>query len=123
MISQSNLGLCSEMVRLAPAATVPVGPDPSGIRANPKRDEIWGVSSSGGYVWVLDVRTLQVTRIPAGRSPFAIDFSADGSRAFIEFEKLKEDAYPTEVRRDRNGGQSAHLAQARIKTLNLPFAG
>jgi YVTN family beta-propeller protein len=72
-----------DLVRLAPTATVFVGPDPSGIRANPKRNEIWGVSSSGGYVWVLDVRTLQVTRIPAGRSPFAIDFSADGSRAFV----------------------------------------
>jgi YVTN family beta-propeller protein len=72
-----------DLVRLAPVATVPVGPDPSGIRANPKRNEIWGVSSSGGYVWVLDVHTLQVVRIPAGRSPFAIDFSADGSRAFV----------------------------------------
>jgi YVTN family beta-propeller protein len=72
-----------DLVRLAPAATVPVGPDPSGIRANPKRNEIWGVSSSGGYVWVLDVRTLQVTRISAGRSPFAIDFSADGTRAYV----------------------------------------
>lgn len=72
-----------DLVRLAPTATVPVGPDPSGIRANPKRNEIWGVSSSGGYVWVLDVRTLQVTRIAVGRSPFAIDFSADGSRAFV----------------------------------------
>jgi YVTN family beta-propeller protein len=73
-----------DLVKLSPAATIPVGPEPSGIRANPVRKEIWGLSSGGGYAWVLDVNTNQiVARIPVGAAPFALDFSPDGSRAYV----------------------------------------
>jgi YVTN family beta-propeller protein len=64
--------------------TVEVGPDPSGLRAHPTRDEIWGVSSSGGYVWVVDARQGRVTaRIPVGEGAYALDLSPDGQRAFV----------------------------------------
>lgn len=64
--------------------TVEVGPRPSGVRAHPTRAEIWGVSSTGGYVWVVDARQGSVTaRIPVGEGAYALDFSPDGTRAFV----------------------------------------
>ena len=73
-----------DLVKLAAVATIPVGPSPSGLRAHPKREEIWGVSSEGGYAWVLDARHGQIlSRIPVGAGPFAVEFSADGRRAFV----------------------------------------
>ena len=73
-----------DLVKLSPVATVPVGPGPTGIRAHPSRKEIWGLSSAGGYAWILDVRTDQVVaRIPVGAAPYALDFSPDGTRAYV----------------------------------------
>ena len=73
-----------DLIRLNTVATISVGPTPSGIRAHPTRDEIWGVSTDGGYVWIIDARSGQVrTRIPVGAAPFAVDFSPDGKRAFV----------------------------------------
>src|SRR5580692_8499237 len=46
-----------DLVKLAPVATISVGADPTGIRAHPTRKEIWGLSTTGGYVWVLDATT------------------------------------------------------------------
>ena len=73
-----------DLVKLAPVATISVGADPTGIRANPARKEIWGLSSTGGYAWVLDVTTNRiVARIPVGAAPYALDFSPDGLRAYV----------------------------------------
>jgi DNA-binding beta-propeller fold protein YncE len=72
-----------DLIKLAAVAHITVGPGLSGIREHPKRPEIWGVSSSGGFVWVLDPRTNQIeTRIPVGARPYAVDFSPDGRRAY-----------------------------------------
>jgi len=76
-----------DLIKLKPVARIPVGPGLSGIRGHPKRPEIWGVSSAGGYVWVLDPRanhfTGEVTaRIPVGPLPYALDFSPEGDRVF-----------------------------------------
>src|SRR5271154_584483 len=73
-----------DLIKLAPFATIPVGGEPTGIRANPTRNEIWGLSSAGGYAWVLDVATNRiVARIPVGATPYALDFSPDRSRAYV----------------------------------------
>ena len=73
-----------DLVSLETRATIPVGPSPSGIRAHPTRDEIWGVSTAGGFVWVIDARSEQVAaRIEVGSQPFAVDFSPDGKRAYV----------------------------------------
>ena len=74
----------ADLVKLAPIATVPVGAGPTGVRAHPSRDEIWGLSSAGGYAWVLDAKTNRiVARIPVGLAPYALDFSPDGRRAYV----------------------------------------
>src|SRR5207302_9569872 len=38
-----------DLVALKAIATVPVGPDPSGLRALTPRKEIWGASTDGGF--------------------------------------------------------------------------
>jgi len=58
------------------------GPGISDLREHAKRPEIWGVSSAGGYVFVLDTRSNQLDRIPVGPSPLELDFSADSKRVF-----------------------------------------
>ena len=56
-----------DLIRVGNIATIPVGPAPSGLRANPKLDQIWGVSTQGGYAFVIDTRTGKVAaRIPVG---------------------------------------------------------
>ncbi len=76
-----------DLVKLKAVARIAVGPGLSGMREHPTRAEIYGVSSAGGYVWILDPRanhfTGQVTaRIAVGPLPYALDFSPDGNRLY-----------------------------------------
>jgi YVTN family beta-propeller protein len=80
-----------DLVKLKAVARIPVGPELSGMREHPTRPEVFGVSSTGGYVWILDPRfdpldghfTGQVTaRIAVGPLPYALDFSPDGKRVY-----------------------------------------
>src|SRR5260370_13143020 len=65
-----------DLIRLGTIATIPVGPSPSGLRAHPTLDQIWGVSTEGGYAFVIDAPNVRVAAcIPVGASPFAVDFS------------------------------------------------
>src|SRR6202140_3730618 len=72
-----------DLVRLRAVARISIGPGLSGMREHPTRAEVWGVSSQGGYVWVLNTRVNQITsHIPVGPLPYAMDFSPDGARLF-----------------------------------------
>ncbi|MGB9515439.1 MAG: YncE family protein [Candidatus Acidiferrum sp.] len=71
-----------DLARLQAIAKLPVGPGISDLREHTKRDEIWGVSSAGGYVFVVDTPTNRITRIPVGPSPYSLDFSASGDRIY-----------------------------------------
>jgi YVTN family beta-propeller protein len=72
-----------DLISLRAIAKVFVGNVIADIREHPKRKEIWGVSSTGGYVWVLDPRTDQVAlKINVGPLPYSLDFSLKGDRAF-----------------------------------------
>src|SRR6266849_10592462 len=73
-----------DLVKLATVAHVPVGGTISAMREDPTRPEIWGVSSTGGFAWVLDSRTSQIAaRIPVGALPYSMDFSPDGRRLYV----------------------------------------
>ena len=80
-----------DLVALKAIATIPVGPIPSGLRVLTPRKEIWGVSSlsslsggDGGYAWVISAESGRViSRIAVGPFPSAVEFSADGQRAYI----------------------------------------
>jgi YVTN family beta-propeller protein len=76
-----------DLVKLRAVAKIAVGPGLSGMREHPTRPEIFGVSTTGGYLWIIDPRanhsTGQVTaRIPVGPLPYALDFSPDGNRIY-----------------------------------------
>src|SRR5580704_5244846 len=70
-----------DLARLSTVATISAGPAPSGLRALASRKEIWGASTAGGYVWVLDAAAGKISnRIAVGAAPFAVEFSPDGRR-------------------------------------------
>src|SRR5260370_20867734 len=73
-----------DLVKLKAVARIAVGPGLSGMREHPTRPEIFGVSSTGGYVWLLDARANHfagqvIARIAVGPLPYALDFSPDGN--------------------------------------------
>src|ERR1700676_1674169 len=73
-----------DLIRVSKIATIAVGPSPSGLRAHPKFNQVWGVSTEGGYAFAIDSSTgLVLARIPVGLSPFALEFSPDGNRAYV----------------------------------------
>ena len=76
-----------DLVKLKVAGRIAVGPGLSGMREHPTRAEIFGVSTGGGYVWILDPRANHFTgqvvaRIAVGPLPYALDFSPDGGRVY-----------------------------------------
>src|SRR5437879_2616534 len=76
-----------DLVKLKAVARIAVGPGLFGMREHPSRPEVFGVSSTGGYVRILDPRanhfTGQVTaRIAVGPLPYALDFSPDCNRVY-----------------------------------------
>jgi YVTN family beta-propeller protein len=76
-----------DLVKLKAVARIAVGPGLSGMREHPTRPEIYGVSSTSGYVWILDPRANHFTgqviaRIAVGPLPYALDFSPDGNRVY-----------------------------------------
>jgi YVTN family beta-propeller protein len=120
-----------DLVKLSPAATISVGPQPTGVRANPAREEIWGLSSSGGYAWVLDVTTNRVvSRIPVGSAPYALDFSPDGTRAYVAASGSNTVVEIDCAMRARDGGlgspayrRTASCCSSRIATTRpFPFS-
>ncbi len=45
-----------DLVKLKAVGRIAVGPGLSGMREHPTRPEIFGVSTAGGYLWILDPR-------------------------------------------------------------------
>jgi len=59
-----------DLIGLRAIGKIYAGPALGEILEHPKRGEIWGVSSAGGYVWVLNTRSNQITaRIAVGGFP------------------------------------------------------
>jgi YVTN family beta-propeller protein len=71
-----------DLAALRAVERIPVGLEISDLREHSQRDEIWGVSSSGNCVFVLDTRSNQMARIPVGPSPYSLDFSPSGDRVY-----------------------------------------
>jgi DNA-binding beta-propeller fold protein YncE len=71
-----------DLARLQAIERITIGPTISDLREHSTRDEIWGVSTAGGYVFVLDTPTYHINRISVGPAPYSLDFSADGNRVY-----------------------------------------
>jgi len=71
-----------DLAKLQAIGRISVGPTISDLREQTNREEIWGVSTSGGYVFVVDTPTNRVTQIPVGPTPYSLDFSSSGNRIY-----------------------------------------
>jgi YVTN family beta-propeller protein len=71
-----------DLAKLQSVGKIPIGSSISDLREHTRRDEIWGVSSSSGNVFVVDTRSNRVTEISIGPAPYSLDFSADGDRIY-----------------------------------------
>jgi YVTN family beta-propeller protein len=77
-----------DLVYLRQDRTLQVGTQPSGIAANPKRNEVYVVNTqprqTAGSVSVIDTMTNQVVAtIPVRRLPYAIAIDPTGHRAYV----------------------------------------
>jgi YVTN family beta-propeller protein len=64
--------------------TIPVGKNPSGIAANPKKNEIYVVNTESNNLSVIDAeKNVVVATIGLHRSPFFISVSPDGTRGYV----------------------------------------
>jgi DNA-binding beta-propeller fold protein YncE len=71
-----------DLAKLQAVGRIAVGTDISDLREHAKRDEIWGVCSGGGFAFVLDTHSQQITRIPVGALPYSLEFSPSGDRIY-----------------------------------------
>ena len=84
----SNTVSVLDLVYLRQDRTLQVGNDPTGLAANPKRNEVYvvntGTASGNGSVSVIDTdRQPVVATIPVHKLPYFIDVDAAGRRAYV----------------------------------------
>jgi YVTN family beta-propeller protein len=73
-----------DLVYLRPDRTLRVGNDPSGMAANPLRNEVYVVNTGSGTVSVIDAdRNVVAATIGVHKQPYAISVDAAGRRAFV----------------------------------------
>jgi YVTN family beta-propeller protein len=82
--SGSNTVTVLDLVNLREDRTLQVGSDPTGITANPKKNEIYAVNTGSGTVSVIDAEQNRVVAtIPVHRRPYFIDVDSTGTRAYV----------------------------------------
>lgn len=73
-----------DLVYLRQDRTLQVGQNPTGMAANPKRDEVYVANAKSGTVSVIDaVRNQVVATIGVQRLPYSIAVDAEGRRAYV----------------------------------------
>jgi YVTN family beta-propeller protein len=80
----SNNVTVLDLVNLRQDRTISVGSGPTGIAANPAKNEVYAVNSGSGTVSVIDAaRNRVVATIPVHRKPYFIDVDSTGTRAYV----------------------------------------
>jgi len=73
-----------DVVNMRQDRVIAVGVNPSGLAANPHRNEVYVVNTGSGTVSVINAETNTVAAtIPVGRRPYFIDVDAQGERAYV----------------------------------------
>lgn len=73
-----------DLVYLRQDRTLQVGQNPTGLAANPKRNEVYAVNTKSGSVSVIDAeRNAVVATIGVGRRPYFISVDSTGVRAYV----------------------------------------
>jgi YVTN family beta-propeller protein len=81
---RSNSVSVLDMREYKPVATIAVGTNPTGVAANPKKNEVYVVNTGSNSLTVIDAEQSKVVgTIGLERSPFFIDITSDGSRAYV----------------------------------------
>jgi YVTN family beta-propeller protein len=82
--SGSNTVTVLDLVNLRQDRVLAVGEDPSGITANPVKNEAYAVNTGSGTVSVIDASHNRVAAtIPVHRKPYFIDVDSTGTRAYV----------------------------------------
>ena len=80
----SNTVTVLDLVALRPDRTLRVGEQPTGIAANPRRNEVYAVNTKSGTVTVIDASANGiVSTIGVHRLPYSISVDAQGGRAYV----------------------------------------
>ena len=80
----SNTVSVLDLVNVRPDRVLQVGAEPSGITANPKRNEIYVVNSGSGTVAVINAETNQiVSTIGVHKLPYSIDVDHEGRLGYV----------------------------------------
>ena len=81
---KSNTVTVIDLRGFVPIRTLQVGNDPTGLAANPKRNEVYVVNSGSSNVSVIDAEQNKiVATIGVFGHPYFIDVSPDGRRAYV----------------------------------------
>ena len=73
-----------DIVNLRQDRVLQVGAEPTGITANPKRNEVYAVNTGSGTVSVIDAgKNRVVATIAVHRRPYFIDVDSEGRRAYV----------------------------------------
>ncbi len=80
----SNTVSVLDLVYMRQDRTLQVGTQPTGIAANPKRNEVYVVNTLSGSLSVIDTSSNGVAAtIPVHKLPFFVDVDASGHRAYV----------------------------------------
>ncbi|MGC1363034.1 MAG: YncE family protein [Silvibacterium sp.] len=82
--SGSNTVTVLDLVHLRQDRVVAVGSNPTGITANPRRNEVYAVNTASGTISVIDATLNRVVAtISVHRKPYFIDVDSTGKRAYV----------------------------------------
>ncbi len=80
----SNTVTVLDVVNLRQDRVIPVGADPTGVAANPRRNEVYVVNTGSNSVSVIDAeKKAVIATIPVRQRPYFISVSPDGTRAYV----------------------------------------
>ncbi len=80
----SNTVTVLDLVNLRQDRVIRVGDNPTGIAANPTKNEIYAVNTNSNSVSVIDAeKNAVVATIPVHSKPYFIDVDAKGERAYV----------------------------------------
>lgn len=80
----SNTVSVLDLVNLRPDRTLRVGDNPTGIAANPRRNEVYAVNTNSGTITVIDAATNTIAAtIGVHRQPYFISVDPAGERAYV----------------------------------------
>jgi YVTN family beta-propeller protein len=80
----SNTVTVLDVVNLRQDRTLRVGANPTGLAANPKRNEVYVVNTGSSTISVIDTeKNAVVSTIPVHQRPYFISVAEDGKRAYV----------------------------------------